>query len=620
MAPPRWLSLLAVAAALLGLAALAVPRLPAADTWWQLAAGRLLVESGQLFPEDPFSFGPGRGPWLNHEWLAEVVFYLLARAGGLEALFLFRTGMVVLAFGVLPLVGTARRGVGLPVASAVVLGCGLAAEGQAFFDARPYLFTYLGLSLTLQLALGFLETGRARWLAPLPLITVLWANCHGGYILGPLALAAAAAGCLLEPGRPGRVRPLLLVSALSLALVAVGTPFGLEILVFPFSLTGTTAFTLGLNEWARPDLADQGPYLALLAITLGLSVRADWPRRFWAMAFLGAGLVAWRHIPLGALASAHLLPDLVPDWPPERLRARWASGLFWTGALLASAWALGQRLEGGAEAWTLTRSHFPVAAVRFLAANPGLPRELYNPYEWGGYLEWHLAPHTLTFVDGRANTVFSQGRYAEALLVQFGDPWRRRLEQAGLEGVLAGHGGWEEVLEAYGIRMVLATHLQGDLAERLSRSPRWFRIYDDPVAAVYLREQPDLRALVPALVTPESTWTRLERARRELLAGREAEALRVLEEVIREEPRLAGARVLRGTLLLRRGQESEGEGELLEALRLDPRVPDAHFNLAVLALHRGARSQALAHARAELAGNPGHPGAASLVRELGGGG
>src|SRR5690606_18825940 len=150
------------------------------------------------------------------EWLAEVVFFLVERSAGLDGLFLFRTGLVVLALAVLPLVGAARSGTPLAAAAATVLACGLAAEGWAFFDARPYLFSYLGVSLTLLLAREYLRTGSRRWLLPLPVVVALWANCHGGYILGPLVLMAGGGACLaLPPRRMPEGGTLLLVGLLS---------------------------------------------------------------------------------------------------------------------------------------------------------------------------------------------------------------------------------------------------------------------------------------------------------------------------------------------------------------------------------------------------------------------
>lgn len=632
-----WGSWTTVLACLAGVAAVAVPRLPAADTWWHLAAGRVLVELGRLPVEDPFSFGPGRGPWLNHEWLAEVVFYGLYRLGGLEGLFLSRTFLVVVAFGVLPVLGATRRGVPAATAGFVALACCLAGEGWAFFDARAYLFTYLGLSVTILACREFLRTDSRSWLYPLPLVTVLWANCHGGFILGPLTVATAAAGCLLPSSCPRRARDLGVTAAMSLALSAIGTPFGVEALAFPFSLVGRSAFSLGLNEWARPDLIEplsrwpfaapgqQWPYLVLVTGSAALLVlrraQVSWPERFWSLGFLGAGLLAWRHEPLAALVMAHVLPDLVPRCPRNR---PFLGAVVGTLALALSVGALAGRLRGGAESWALEREMFPVDAVTFMEANPSLPRELFNPYEWGGYLEWRLAPQFKTFIDGRANTVFSEERYARALWVQYGREWVERLEQAGLGALLEPDDGWTSVLDEAGIRMVLCSHVPGvgDLNERLERSGRWFRIYDDRVASLYLRDEPEMRRLAAGLRHPVTAWSLLVQALDALARGDEPAATDLLGRSVALDPRLPHARVYLGVLLLRAGRDREGAQELEKALELDPTVREAHFNLGLRALKAGDRAGAIRHLELELELDPAHPQAGNVLRELrsGGGG
>ncbi len=611
-----WTGRLAVLAALSGLAALALPRLPAADTWWTLASGRALVAGGRILSEDPFSFGGGRLTWLNHEWLGQILFYLVERALGLDGLFLVRTAVVVLAFAALPLWGARMRGVPTPQAALVVLGCGGAAEGWAFFDARAYLFTYLGLSVTLLVASETLRTGGPRWLPVLAPVILVWANCHGGFILGPMALLVAALGCRLDP-RVARLAGAFAATALaSLILCAFGTPLGFEALRFPFSLLTSSAFTVGLNEWARPDLVAQWPFSFLLLASAALGPRADPVRRAWLLVFLGAGLLAWRHAPLGALAAAHVLPDLVPGCRPARFFAPRLVLSVWGGAALLAGTAVAHRLQGGALEWTMTRTHFPVSATRFLLSNPRLPRELFNPYEWGGYLEWNAWPKHRVFIDGRAHTVYSEQRYAEAMSVQYGEAWSQALERGGLGRIVGTGRSWQHILDGYGVRMVLCNRLQGDLYARISVSPRWIPVHVDPVAAIFLRNDADGRALSATLVHPVSPGVCLERSLQALRSGREDLARDWARRAVAEDPRWAQPRVVLGTLLLRSGEPDRGEAELRRALRLDRRVPEAHFNLAMLALNRGDPQTARRELRAELRWNPDHPAAARLLADL----
>src|ERR1039457_474520 len=68
---------------------------------------------------------------------------------------------------------------------------------------RPELFSLLFLA-------GFLAVlGRAgerpRWLWLLPAIQILWVNCHGFFVLGPMVLAAYVAELLVDRTWPPAV-------------------------------------------------------------------------------------------------------------------------------------------------------------------------------------------------------------------------------------------------------------------------------------------------------------------------------------------------------------------------------------------------------------------------------
>jgi Flp pilus assembly protein TadD len=152
--------------------------------------------------------------------------------------------------------------------------------------------------------------------------------------------------------------------------------------------------------------------------------------------------------------------------------------------------------------------------------------------------------------------------------------------------------------------------------DRISRSERWFEVYSDPLAVVFLRSEPELVRLAQDLVHPVSQWTFFEEAQLRLREGRESEALDSVSKALVLDPRWPQALVFRGTLHLRAGRHAEGERDLREALAWDSRVPDAHFNLAVLAWTRGERKLALKELRRELELNSGHTPARALLKEI----
>src|SRR5205807_4131537 len=189
-------------AVVLALAALALmgwftPAAADPHTGWVLKGGQYIVRNHALPAPDPFSFTTylGRPAYpaeestrdfnLKFEWLAEVILYLVYAGAGFARLVLLRAAMLA-AFSVTAGLIVFHRTGGLYRALAATAAAAFLAG--FFVSDRPYQFSNLLLGVTLLI----LEYRRGLWL--LPPIFLLWANCHGGYILGFAVPGAYLAG------------------------------------------------------------------------------------------------------------------------------------------------------------------------------------------------------------------------------------------------------------------------------------------------------------------------------------------------------------------------------------------------------------------------------------------
>jgi len=153
------------------------------DIWLHLKTGEYIVQHKAIPQIDIFSSTISGKEWIDHSWLVQVIFYLVFHFGGPDNLLLLSAITVILAFLFLFFsVYNQRQHLTL----SVVMLTMAAFASQSRFNIRPENFSILFFSLYL-----FLLTRHVRknWIFLLPLIQLIWVNCHGFFILGPLLVA-----------------------------------------------------------------------------------------------------------------------------------------------------------------------------------------------------------------------------------------------------------------------------------------------------------------------------------------------------------------------------------------------------------------------------------------------
>ena len=59
----------------LGLFAMAARNVTDPDVWWHLRTGQLILQNHALFHTDPYSFTRFGQPWIDHEWLSQLLIF-----------------------------------------------------------------------------------------------------------------------------------------------------------------------------------------------------------------------------------------------------------------------------------------------------------------------------------------------------------------------------------------------------------------------------------------------------------------------------------------------------------------------------------------------------------------
>src|ERR1044072_8281240 len=71
------------------------------DLWWHIATGRWIAEHKSLPLIDDWSFTSNGQPWLQHEWLSDLIFHLWANLFGINTLVYWKWLVIILTFTLL---------------------------------------------------------------------------------------------------------------------------------------------------------------------------------------------------------------------------------------------------------------------------------------------------------------------------------------------------------------------------------------------------------------------------------------------------------------------------------------------------------------------------------------
>ncbi len=453
------------------------------DVWWLLRSGAYMVETRSFPTTDPFSWPAFGAEWINHAWAFQLLLYGVYRLGGTTALILLQALFAVATFAMLYRL---LRAEGLPRswALAAIATGGLASYG--FWAPRPQIVTYLCLATVWGILRGYRD-GRADHLVWLPLIAMVWANFHGGFMVGPGLMALVLVGELvdrqLRGAPPGAARPRLgrLAGITVAALLAtLLTPFHYRAVLFPFQVLSDRFAQAFIIEWASPGFQHGQIRIVEALVLLTLAVLVLAPRRprtsdvIVLVAFVHFGFQAVRNIPLLLVIVlpilARALHEVVTESGPVLAARSGLSGrrVAIAGTVVALAvggwWMYPARGVWSAVPRLGVSAAFPVGAVDFLEqARP--PGPLFNDYGWGGYLIWRLYPDYRVSIDGRA-AVHGPRRFAE------------HIEVADV------HPRWRQTLDGSGARLALIP-TKSSLAIVLRAAPDWQVLYEDRIAVVF---------------------------------------------------------------------------------------------------------------------------------------
>jgi len=447
------------------------------DLGWHLRNGQFILTNWRVPDNDFYSFTAAGSTWIDHSWLSEVFYFSAYRAFGLRGifvLFLLTTIALVLTIFLLSL----RRAEDPLSAAVVTIFGGLLA--MVAFTPRAQNFGWLCFAAVFAILLSYRETRRAPiWL--LPVLFCFWINCHGSWPFGMAIFAMIFAagfvrqdvgGVVAAPWTRAETKYVAITLVASIAALFVN-PFGYRLVFYPIDMAFWQTMNVSLGgEWASVDFNDTRGIFVMIVLA-AVFVLALLPRKPWRITdVLLTGFALFcglKHIRFLVVTGIVLPPILaaqmgkLSSYDPKRERHLLNATIILV-VLVMVVWAFpnNQFLQSELD------QYFPARAIQYLSDHPQ-NGNLFNQYEWGGYLEWKL-PQAKTFIDSRTDIFEYKGVLRDYIAVS-------TLNHA------------QELLDFYKVSYVLYP-ANSPLDYFLSRSPGWECIFLDRQAIIYRRAQP----------------------------------------------------------------------------------------------------------------------------------
>ena len=349
------------------------------DFGWHLVSGDYFRQHWVPL-HDIFTYTAPGFAWIDHEWGSDVLTSVLYQLGGYALLTTVFAGIWTAAICLF------RRRMSLGVLLAAQLAI------LPYMAVRPVAWTVLLMALLLELVQ---RTYKSNWqpLVIFPLIFLLWANLHAGFISG---LAVLGYFCLIY--RQKLWWSVLLLSA----AVTLINPYGLRLYIEIGRTMFDPALHAKVTEWSSFHLTPKTwPIIVIWAVAFGLFIRRRLsPQMGVAAIMLLASISATRNVPLFVVAALRDLDIFHQDFVklPSRIQKLGRAAVigFATIALTSVfiVFAVNHfRLTSAREA------RYPHQSVAYLQQHP-CTGNVFNHYDFGGYLIWKL-PGTKVYIDGR---------------------------------------------------------------------------------------------------------------------------------------------------------------------------------------------------------------------------
>jgi len=390
-----------------------------ADLGRHLKNGEIFLEHFKSIKTNFYSYTEPDHSGINNHWLMGVVFFLIERRMGFAGLGIFHTLLFGITLGIFFRITEKTTNFSYALFFSI-LSLPLITSRT---EVRPEVLSYLFLGIYLWI-LSEVMTGKARptilWI--LPLIQVFWVNMHIFFIFGLFLIGAFFLEAWGIKKDFSLTRRYLGVGVLS-ALVCLINPFGLEGALAPFTIFSNYGYMVAENQSVvfmqkrMPHnylyIHFEGLFLVCILSFLLVVRRRSWRPYFLPGLLLGVfSALSWKviraiplfgflFIPLGAANLYRFMEDRFSG----RNRILNKAFVLFSVVMILGAFSFKGFYYSPYTKLKNPNSFFGMmpgvnGSAEFFKKN-NMEGPIFNNYDIGGYLIYHLFPKERVFVDNR---------------------------------------------------------------------------------------------------------------------------------------------------------------------------------------------------------------------------
>jgi len=470
------------------------------DLWMHLSFGREIFTHKAIPAYEPFVYTGFHMPLLYTSWLFSVIYYLTYLAFNINGVILLKAATIALAFFIL--IRDSLRPVRNYVLTLVIMSLVVILARHRFVE-RPDTFMMVFLSFTIFSLNAYLYEQR-KYIYALPIVALIWANCHSSVVVMSVPFTAFIAGGVMQhflsrhfPGKSrgylpetpsvSQLKTVALVFTLCVA-ASIINPNYLEQLGYGPGVLSSAWSKQEILELMTPGRSVMQALIAMTSVVIVsflLNFRRASLIHFLMLApFFALSFSSVRFFFIAAIVSAPVVARNFSEFIGSRDKGILSSGpayLAVAALIILNTFlnlndtikfmSFNKRVFG----FGIDYSSVPENALRYMDKN-GIRGRVFNSLGFGGYITWRDFPSRTVFVDPRFDI-------PSGLLEQLD----QALEQPRVMDALERSYGFEAVLIDYPI-LAASRDLLENTPDAAFSHPQWALVYWDDLCLLYLKK------------------------------------------------------------------------------------------------------------------------------------